>query len=97
MYAIEAGKLMTEMSMKKEWERYALTGQKFFDKQDVAAAEWRRGSQEDRVAAVDALCASGRVSKNRAYAMVALREGSHPKTIEGDYLKAKKKHPKPGA
>lgn len=85
--AMHIGELFSELRLKfgSDWERAALIGQPMI----ANGQSRRRGQQNDRVSAVDALVARG-LSVTKAFATVAADEGSHPRTVETDYYKARK-------
>lgn len=84
-FALEIGELLTELRMKKLWERPAMVGEA------LLRNSGRKGAQADRVRAVDELVASG-VGTVAAFSLVAEREGSgvKPGTIGKDYYAARK-------
>jgi hypothetical protein len=88
--ALAVGDLISEMGIKHDWEADALSGRK----SRHGAESTRKGSQENRVSAVDELCSPSnpnRIKKTAAFAVVAERERVTAKTIETDYYKAKRK------
>lgn len=82
------GETWSELELKLAREREWTTGRKIRDGGNSA----RRGAQDKRVADVDALCSGpDRISKRKAFEVVARQQWVTASAIQTDYYKGKKR------
>lgn len=87
--AFWAGKFteaLVELQMRLRNEGIWEIGKRYADNSTMGASLRRKRSAEERIRQVDEIAAR-LGSKRAAFKIVAKREHSHPKTIEGDYYK----------
>jgi hypothetical protein len=89
--AMRIGELVTELRFKKLWEEPALYGVRTAEERASGAQSVRKMSAAERVAAVEAALASGKLSLNAAYRAAAAKyaSGGTWKAFERDWRKHK--------